>query len=205
MLPSCVYRSVTGQTLWKFLNTWTCINSTRKSVLCIYFPISCRCQLEGLRWKWMRMCGALWSTNNDILLPSWVGMDRLEWWALETTHKRSRASILSLGSSDLAEHEASAQHRAYNSKSVHWWMSHPPLICHLICHLSYVMTNGVREVHYCTISIDSSVTGHRGYLTCRNMGVVTGHGGVLTKGQILSHTARYDNFSLNSDIPYIIT
>jgi hypothetical protein len=57
---------------------------------------------------------------------------------------------------------------------------------------------------YCTISIDSSVTGHRGYLTCRNMGVVMGHGGVLTKGQILSHTARYDNFSLNSDIPYIM-
>src|SRR5882762_430933 len=56
---------------------------------------------------------------------------------------------------------------------------------------------------YCTISIDSSVMGHRGYLMCRNMGDVTGHGGVLTKGQILSHTARYDNFSLNSDIPYI--
>jgi hypothetical protein len=26
---------------------------------------------------------------------------------------------------------------------------------------------------------------------------------VLMKGQILSHTARYDNFSLNLDIPYI--
>ena len=36
---------------------------------------------------------------------------------------------------------------------------------------------------YCTISIDSSVTRHRGYLTCRNMGTVTVSRRVLTKGQ----------------------
>ena len=36
---------------------------------------------------------------------------------------------------------------------------------------------------YCTISIDSSVTRHKGYLTCRNMGTVTVSRRVLTKGQ----------------------
>jgi len=34
------------------------------------------------------------------------------------------------------------------------------------------------SMYYCTISIDSS---DREYLTCRNMGVVTGHGGVLCR------------------------
>jgi len=35
---------------------------------------------------------------------------------------------------------------------------------------------------YCRVSINSSVTCHGGYLTCRNLTLVTGHGEVLMKG-----------------------
>ena len=38
------------------------------------------------------------------------------------------------------------------------------------------------EFIYCRVSINSSVTRHGGYLTCRNLTLVTGHGEVLTKG-----------------------
>lgn len=48
---------------------------------------------------------------------------------------------------------------------------------------------------YCTITINSSVTRHGGYLTCRNMYVVTRHEGQLTKAFCVTHV-RIRQFSL---------
>ena len=45
------------------------------------------------------------------------------------------------------------------------------------------------KVHYCTISIDSSVTRHGGYLTCRNIGCVKVSRRALTKGQKMWQTS----------------
>ena len=55
---------------------------------------------------------------------------------------------------------------------------------------------------YCTISIDSSVTRHGGYLTCRNMGTVTVSRRVLTKGQKCDKP-HCGNFGLNLGILFV--
>ena len=49
--------------------------------------------------------------------------------------------------------------------------------------------------YYCTILIDSSVTHHGGYLTCRNIGCVTVSRRVLTKGQKMWQTSLWQFWS----------